>query len=315
MKSRQLAWLGIVSIGVFSAANAQQSPVLLDQMGAKASPAVPSSAALAAPGLRDAESAVAMVSRYGTIVDSRPVGAGGLVAWTVEKNGRTVELYTTPDMSVIFTGIIWDAKTGKNISDQFLPSQALPTPGAPTAATVAASAPPPEVGAVEGTYKGAIPESVKAVASLQGIQEGKGDQGNTVYIMFDPRCHYCHDAYALTRKYVKKGYSIKWIPTLALGEVESGAPVAAAIMQAKDSEQVLAQTMTGMPVQPVAPNNTTMKTLGTNLSYLFAAFQNSGQSDRAGVPVAFYVDHHTGKATMMQGVSSQIVLDKVFGTL
>lgn len=250
-------------------------------------------------------------------MDARPVGKGGLVAWTVQAtNGQRVELYTTPDASVIFTGILWDAKTGKNISDAFLPAQSSTSTAAPEGVATATSE--HRASALDGKYTGSIPESIKTVASLDGIQEGKGDPSSTVYIIFDPRCHYCHDAYALTRKYVQKGYSIKWIPSLALGEPESGAPVAAAILQSKTPVEALNRVMTSaypFGGATATPTKTTLKTLGMNLSFLFAAFQNSHTNGQAGVPVAFYIDHRTGKPTMMTGVSQQVVLDDIFGKI
>lgn len=307
MKSRYLAGCLAATLGVFGVVSAQQAPQ------------PPAAKGLAAAvGQQPDDSPAARVSRYGKILDARPVGAGGLVAWTVEaSNGQSVELYTTADASVVFTGILWDAKTGKNISDAFLPKQTASTTAAP-AATAAASG-EHKVSALEGKYTGAIPESIKTVASLDGIQEGKGDPSNTVYIIFDPRCHYCHDAYALTRKYVKKGYAIKWIPSLALGDAEGGAPVAASIMQSKSPIEQLNRVMTtAYPfngISVVKPTKATMEALAKNLSFLFAAFENSHTNGQAGVPVAFYIDHRTGKPTMMPGVSSQVVLNDIFGQI
>ncbi len=303
MKSRYLAAFLAAMLGFVAVVSAQASPL----------PASKGAVTVAAPS--GADTPAARVGRYGKIVDAKPVGLGGLVAWTVEAtNGQTVVLYTTPDASVVFTGILWDAKTGKNISDQFLPR---PSTSAMTPAVAAAAATPNEhkASALEGKYTGAIPEAIKTVASLDGIQEGKGNASNTVYIIFDPRCHYCHAAYALTRKYVKDGFAIKWIPSLALGDPSSGAPVVASIMQSKRPVQELARVMTSAsPLgNDAKPTKTTMELLAKNLSFLFAAFENSHSSGPAGVPVAFYIDHRTGKPTMMTGVSSQVVLDDIFG--
>lgn len=305
MKSRYLAGYLVATLGFFGAAYAQQAPT--------------ARGSATAVGQQPDDTAAARVGRYGKILDARPVGAGGLVAWTVQAtSGQSVELYTTADSSVVFTGIIWDAKTGKNISDQFLPHP--PTLATAPAASPVASATAGEhkASALEGKYTGAIPEAIKTVATLDGIQEGKGDPSNTVYIIFDPRCHYCHDAYALTRKYVKKGYAIKWIPSMALGDPEGGAPVAASIMQSKTPLEELNRVMTtAYPFSGinVKPTKTTMEALAKNLSFLFAAFENSHTNGPAGVPVAFYIDHRTGKPTMMTGMSSQVVLNDIFGQI
>ena len=86
----------------------------------------------------------ALVSRYGTIVDRSDVGVGGLTAWTVEKAGRRVVLFTTPDAQALFTGVVWDAATGRNLSDQFV-AQAnakntapVPVAAAPISARISA---------------------------------------------------------------------------------------------------------------------------------------------------------------------------------
>ncbi len=303
MKSRYLAGCLVATLGFLGAVYAQNTPQSPTSTGSVVG--------------TNSDSPATRVGRFGKIVDARPVGAGGLVAWTVQAtNGQLVALYTTPDTSVIFTGILWDAKTGKNISDQFLPPQ--PT-RAPAEAPITAATPGErKASALDGKYTGAIPEAIKTVASLDGIQEGKGDPSNTVYIIFDPRCHYCHDAYALTRKYVKKGYAIKWIPSLALGDPAGGAPVAAAIMQSKTPAEELGRAMTNAyPFSGInaKPTEATMESLAKNLSFLFAAFENSHTNGPAGVPVAFYIDHRTGKPTMMTGVSSQVVLDDIFGQI
>jgi len=239
MKSRWIAWVaGALLVG---AAHAQQPPVLLDN---NAAPNVAIAGGQAEPGqLRSPQDAAALVGRYGKITSVRTVGAGGLTAWTVEKNGHSVVLYTTPDVAVVFTGIIWDAQTGRNISDQFLPGvqpapAAVPQPApqpAPRPAAVQAAPATRAAAAMDGSYSGALPESIKTIDSLAGVKEGTGSPANTVYIIMDPRCPWCHKAYAQTRNYVKKGYTIKWIPSLALGDSPNGMPLAASLLQNKDA--------------------------------------------------------------------------------
>lgn len=56
----------------------------------------------------------------------------------------------------------------------------------------------------------------KAVKTLSGFKEGKANDNNTVYIIYDPRCKYCHETFNLSRSYVKSGATIKWIPALVL---------------------------------------------------------------------------------------------------
>ncbi|HDS1733926.1 MULTISPECIES: hypothetical protein [Pseudomonas] len=267
------------------------------------------------------------VSRYGRIVDARPVGLGGLTAWTVEKNGHQVVLFSTPDSSVLFTGVAWNAESGANISDAFLPGAARaasPRPANPpvAAAPVARTAPlmspvespnVREAAAMDGKFQGTVPESMKTVDSLAGVKEGDGGIGDTVYIIIDPRCPYCREAYNLTRAYAAKGHTIKWIPSAALGNPAEGVPLAATILQAKDKGTL--QRVLGKHEQIRSePSPETVEQLSTNLAFLYAAFENNGK-EQAGVPAAFFVDHRTGKPKMMTGLSQAVVLEDIFGKL
>ncbi|OAS20352.1 hypothetical protein AYO08_26895 [Pseudomonas putida] len=264
------------------------------------------------------------VSRYGRIVSARPVGLGGLTAWTVEKNGHQVVLFSTPDSAVLFTGVAWNAETGSNISDAFLPGVAQAIVAPPVTAPVAAAPAAPqmspveapnvrEAAAMDGTFKGAIPESMKTVDSLAGIKEGKGGIGDTVYIIIDPRCPYCREAYNLTRAYAAKGHSIKWIPSAALGNPADGVPLAATILQTKD-QKMLARVLGNHEQVRSEPSPETVEQLSTNLAFLFAAFEHNGK-EQAGVPAAFFIDHRTGKPRMMTGLSQAVVLEDIFGKL
>ncbi|BAW25786.1 MULTISPECIES: hypothetical protein [Pseudomonas] len=264
------------------------------------------------------------VSRYGRIVNARPVGLGGLTAWTVEKNGHQVVLFSTPDSAVLFTGVAWNAESGANISDAFLPGAAQVANPAPAPAAVAVAPAAPmmspvvapnvrEAAAMDGSFKGAVPESMKTVDSLAGVKEGKGGIGDTVYIIIDPRCPYCREAYNLTRAYAAKGHSIKWIPSAALGNPEDGVPLAATILQAKD-QKTLARVLGKHEQIRSEPSPETVEQLSTNLAFLFAAFENNGK-EQAGVPAAFFIDHRTGKPRMMTGLSQAVVLEDIFGKL
>jgi len=269
------------------------------------------------------------VSRYGRIVNARPVGLGGLTAWTVEKNGHQVVLFSTPDSAVLFTGVAWNAETGTNISDAFLPGvapAAAAAPATPLPATPAVVAAPAaalmspveaanvrEAAAMDGSYTGDIPESMKTVDSLAGVKEGKGSIGDTVYIIIDPRCPFCREAYNLTRAYAAKGHSIKWIPSAALGNPADGVPLAATLLQAKDQKTLERVLGRHEPIRS-EPSPQTVEQLSTNLAFLFAAFENNGKQ-QAGVPAAFFIDHRTGKPRMMTGLSQAVVLEDIFGKL
>lgn len=283
---------------IHGSAWSQHPPVLLDNHGAK-------------PGT-DVQ---AQISRYGQVIDSRPVGVGGVTAWTVmARDGKRVVLYTTADGQALFAGYMWDLKSGKNLSNQFAGGGASPKTqhpvDLPPDAQLASQA--PAVHAMHGKFTGTVPVSMKTVDSLAGIKEGSGSIADTVYVIIDPRCPVCRLAYQRTRPYVKKGVSIKWIPTAALGRVEEGIPLAATILQSKDAT-VLARVLGSHEQIKTKPTQATEEALARSLAFLFAAFQqNSGE---AGVPVAFFLDHRTGKPRMLTGLSEAVVLEDLFGKL
>lgn len=274
-------------------------------LGSLASAQVPSGTDGAGAQLLDMQ---AIVSRYGTIIDKQLVGIGGLTAWTVEKNGRRVVLYSTPDSEALFTGVLWDAKSGVNVSDRFRPRTQPAHLGVPEAQPLA----PPvrAVAAMDGEFPGEIPESIATIDGLAGFKEGQGGPADTVYIVFDPRCPYCRAAYRGTRAYVAKGATIKWIPAVALGNPQDGIPLAATVLQSDDPE-VLARVLGGHEPIQAEPTPETLAHLDTNFDFLLAAFEQNGGT--AGVPAAFFLDHRTGAPRMMTGVSEQMILQDIFG--
>ncbi len=283
------------------------------QKAASAKPAMPSAAA----GFDQS----VLVQRYGNIVDRRPLGAGGLTAWTVEKNGRRVVLYTTADGQAVISGIVWESLSGRNLSDQFVPN-GLPNVKAPLggsgtpAPQAAASAGVTQGAALVGKYSGDIPESIKTIDSLAGIKEGKGGQADTLYVIFDPRCPYCRKAYTYTREYVKRGFTIKWIPAVVLGNPPQGTALSATILQAKPEQQAeaLRRVLGNKEEVATQPTKATVELLDRNAAFFFAAFQNN-RVEQAGVPAAFFLDKRTGKPRMMTGISEMPVIEEVFGKL
>jgi thiol:disulfide interchange protein DsbG len=264
----------------------------------------------------ESTSARAVMEKYGKVVDQRVIGAGGLTAWTLEKNGRRVVLYTTPDVGAIISGVVWDAATGQNLSDQFVVKPAGLPVGAATAVPSLQPLAQPDRGALVGPYSGAIPESIKAIDSLAGIKEGKGAAADTLYVIFDPRCSYCRAAYQQTRAYVKRGFSIKWIPAMALGNQAEGIRLGATVLQAKPGQQaeMLRRVLGNKEEITTEPTKASQEALARNLEFFFAAFQNN-RVEQAGVPAAFFLDKRTGKPRMMTGVSELTVIEAIFGKL
>lgn len=252
------------------------------------------------------------IEKYGRIVGHKTLSQYGLQAWIVEKNGNRVVLYAFDGSNTIFTGIVWDARTGVNVSDQFVPlvqqaemTEPVQGNGMPMISS------PNRVGALESVYEGDIPESMNMLEALAGYKEGVGGIADTVYIIIDPRCNYCAQAYRNTRKYIARGYTIKWIPTVALGQPETGIPLAATILQEQDPN-IIAKVLDEHANITTEPTEETLGKLADNLDFLIAVFKQNGNKP-AGVPAAFFIDHRSGEPRMLLGVSEDVVLQEIFG--
>lgn len=257
----------------------------------------------------------ALVSKYGEVIKSQPI-IGGLTAWVVEKNGNRVVLYTTADSSAILHGVVWDAVTGRNVSDDV--TKILKPGATPVAHAAVPKAQQTSVqsssGVMSTPYKGPVPESIKAIDGLAGIKEGKGGPADTLYIIFDPRCPYCRKAFGALRPYVAKGFTVKWIPAVVLGDPQEGEPLAATMLQASENQrqEILIRMLGNKEQISTKPTTATKENLARNAAFFMAAFQNKGAGG-AGVPVAFFLDHVTGKARMMTGISEIPVIEDILG--
>jgi thiol:disulfide interchange protein DsbG len=245
-----------------------------------------------------------VLSKYGKVISSAPVGMGELTAWVIEKNGKRGTFYTTRDGNVMIYGALWDTVTGKNISDQFIVT------------TSKTSAMAPADGWLVGpTPSGKVPPAIVAVDELAGVREGKPAVAmDTLYIIYDPRCPHCQEAYRMLRPYVAKGASIKWIPTVALGDDPVARGMNAALLQAKPTEvAALMQKILGGHAQiTVTPNLASNEAMNRNLDFLFKAFSASGQKS-VGVPAAFFFNKKTKQPHLLTGIDDVAVLRQIFG--
>lgn len=266
---------------------------------------------------------IAHLGRYGTPVTRQALPAGGLTMWTViSKSGKPVQLYTTADGKALFSGVVWNLETGQNLSDvTALPptgsdpnyAARLPQVVAPTTAPKSNLTTGGLPYAFQGKVPTEIPEAIKLVDGLAGFKEGNGGPGETLYVIIDPRCPYCRRAYLQTREYVKRGVTIKWIPTAALGRPEQGLPLAATILRAS-SPDVVSRVLGNHEQLVTQPSEAELKQLDNNLDFMFEAFKQNNEPN-PGVPVAFFVDRRSGKARMMMGVSEEPVIEDILGKL
>ena len=263
-------------------------------------------------GATDKRTPPAAVLSLGEIVDMREMPENNLTAWLIRApNGRQMTFYTTADGKNIFSGTVWDLATKQNINQVFDTTASVGMPGS-AGQSIQEVVQTDGGSSLLGKYTGEIPEAIKALDSLGGPKIGNGGPGETLYVIIDPRCPYCHQAYDSLKPYMDKGVTIKWIPTVALGQPEQGLPQANAVLHAKTRAE-LDKIMTDPKAYPRALEGKDGEDLQRNLSFMFQAFeQNGGQ---AGVPAAFFVDKNTGQPRMMMGLSEEAVIQAILGKL
>lgn len=254
---------------------------------------------------------------------------GGLTSWILEaKNGKHAVFFTTQDESVILHGTVWEASTKKNISDPLkIEAKKLNKPLNTSITQTKAN--------LADAYNHPV---FRAIKTLRGFKEGKGSENDTVYIIYDPRCQYCHETFNQTRSYVQAGATIKWIPALVLNQSENGKQLAAGILR-NPSEKNLNKMFNGSTDEinsvKVIPTVNEIAELEKHLGALQSIFyyhedivsmpkderdqreasKKAGQSVTpltAGVPVAIYVNKKTGEVEARRGTSETAALDYIF---
>lgn len=255
----------------------------------------------------------AFFAKQGIKVLSYQKAAGGLNVWQVQRGGTKTVFYTSPDNKVLMSAVLWDAATGVNLSDNYITRDMLVMPSDVPALTGTPQALPDMT--PTGTLT-KMSQEIKGVATLYGIKEGKAAADKTLYIMFDPRCKYCHNVYQKTRAFVKAGGTIKWIPTTVLGDSYGGSSLVADIAQASNPLAALASTLSTPPRASGAarPNEATKKAIAENEAYFFAAFKMNKGAGEAGVPVAFF-ETKNGSPQMVGGVDDEALLAKIFSDI
>lgn len=173
-------------------------------------------------------------------------------------------------------------------------------------------------GQMLGRYEGELPEVIKFVDSLQGFKEDPSvSAADTLYVVYDPRCPYCHKFFEMSRdlNLKAKGLTIKWLPTLALGAARNGTndealAVAGMTLNPKKDAKAFADTFDG--VAPKIDVNESHRTaLLENTQLLLDAAESQGLS--AAVPTAFYLDKKTGKPRIVVSPGDAENLKMIFG--
>lgn len=264
-------------------------------------------------------------SKLGSVKEVRETSTEGMYVWMLEKNGKTLVLFNTPDHKSFIKGTIYDLNTKKVTSDEYalaslkyaspdFRNRILGTPAAtqPTGVTATSNDEAYSVGFMNLKWKGSqIPEALKLVDGLAGVKEGKGPAQDTLYVFYDPRCVWCHKTYDGLRPYIEKGYTVKWLPTVALGRNDDALALAAAPLQ--NSKLLDASFKKSANAKAVKPSAKEIKGIDTNLQFLFAYFEKVIPDQKPSVPLAIFLNKTDGKVTHLQGLPDRVVVDVLFG--
>ncbi|MCE2597102.1 hypothetical protein K6Y31_20210 [Motilimonas cestriensis] len=153
--------------------------------------------------------------------------------------------------------------------------------------------------------------SIETVNNLAAWQEGNATDPNKIlYVTIDPRCPYCKLAYENLRPYIKKGMTVRWISTQALGRSPKAAKLSAAVLRGgPDAHSIMTHTLSHLTNNaPVTQKE--QEQMKQSLDYLFASFKENPSVGSPGVPVAYYVNK-TGDFKMLKDLSEVSVVKQV----
>ncbi|OOR90203.1 hypothetical protein B0181_04830 [Moraxella caviae] len=158
---------------------------------------------------------------------------------------------------------------------------------------------------------------LEQVDQLGGYKEDSSKKmEDTVYVFYDPRCPYCHSLFDKTRDIKASGRTIKWLPTVALGnrggDNSDTMKVAAAGLSLKNSSDLDSMFNHTHPgVDSVTPEQAAQ--VHTNLQALIELAHNfNGPNAGVGVPSAVYVDND-GQTRFVVGPHSEPLYSQIFG--
>lgn len=168
-----------------------------------------------------------------------------------------------------------------------------------------------------GKFKGEVHPLVDILDKLKGFKYDESvAPADTVYIVYDPRCPYCE---ALLEKIStidlkEKQITIKWLPSLALGDTAEGKVLAAAGIEAKSLDEFKLSFGSDFDPSTVKVTQAHEDAFNENMALLFeASDQTFGDSHPKAVPAVFFIDKATGAPNMMYGASEDIVFKQIFG--
>ena len=248
--------------------------------------------------------------KMGIQVLSYTKGPSGLNIWKVQKDGVQTVFYSTSDNKTLISGVMWDAVTAQNLSDQYLPDDPKPLV---QAGIQPAGAQTPVAAAPAAVDPNGIPIAVKNLSTYFGFKEGRGAVDKTLYIVFDPRCPYCHQAYTALREQVRKGVSVMWIPVAVLGDVKVRQESMRWIAEAqKEKDPTLAiAKLFNKQFKGSDIGKDLVQNLIKNEMFLQASYRENPAVGTVGVPTAYYAtkDNAPNMIQVGDAASLKIAID------
>lgn len=259
------------------------------------------------------------ISNIGSIKEVQKTSTEGMYAWLLEKNGKTLVIYNTPDNKSFIKGEIYDLNTKKILSKKHsLDSLKYASSDFRNLVLGVKSPPQPSKNNNDGYMNikwsgNTIPDALKMIDGLAGAKEGNGAPQDTLYIFYDPNCTWCHTTFEHTRPYIKAGYTIKWLPTFARGKTASSLALNAAALQNPNKlEAVFDRSKIALNTKPTEQQ---IKSIDNNLQFLFAYHNKVMPDIKPSVPFGIFLDKSSGKVTHIQGLSEKPILELLYGDL
>lgn len=196
------------------------------------------------------------------VLESKP-GPNGTTAWVVTdgKGGAPAVVFTLPGTNMAVAGVIWDAKTGKVLSNGYAPSKMHP------AAT--------------------------QINNMRGFVEGQPRPADQVlHVVFDPRCPYCHKLYEAAQPHIKSGkLTVKWLPVVVLGSDADRAKSMDAIaagFNMGDGAKAMKAIVSGQASKG-KPDKKLVSDLIINEQFLRQSYKENPELGQLGVPTAYFI--------------------------
>ena len=191
---------------------------------------------------------------------------------------------------------------------------AAPQQAAPETPNVAA---PLGFAMAVGKYEGEVHPLINVLDERKGFKyDNSVAPADTVYIVYDPRCPYCEALFDKISNIdlKEKQITVKWLPSLALGDTPEARAMAAAGMDAKNIEDFESTFRSGFDTSKVKVTQEHEDEFNANMALLFeASDQTFGKDHPKSVPAVFFLDKATGAPHMMYGASDESVFKQIFG--